>query len=265
LGDKILELKKYGQFIKNLREKYNLTQDGLAEILLTSHQTISYWEKGKTVPSLDSLSIIEIKFPNEFSIFMSDKKIELHDDNSAYLKQRITNALLKCLTTESINDTSLEDVANESGIDIKTIHQYFSDTKDILLYLANEIDQEVQFAAEMNQTLFNSPFELITHNILPVLYSHRDKLKVLYSGDYAGGIWMEFLEAKYTKWTEPFFENYSQRNSNITKSFAISLTVKWSLALVSTWMTQTVPEELESYQKTFIDLTKISLDQIIKS
>ena len=41
-----------GEKIKELREKYNITQKELAEILFVTPQAISRWENGKVEPSL---------------------------------------------------------------------------------------------------------------------------------------------------------------------------------------------------------------------
>lgn len=41
--------------IKRLRKENNLTQDALAEKLFVTRQTISYWETGRSQPTLDML------------------------------------------------------------------------------------------------------------------------------------------------------------------------------------------------------------------
>lgn len=46
----------------NLREKYHMTQDEMAEKLFITRQAISRWEKGETVPNIETLKLISKKF-----------------------------------------------------------------------------------------------------------------------------------------------------------------------------------------------------------
>lgn len=46
----------------NLREKYHLTQDEMAEKLFITRQAISRWEKGETVPNNETLKLISKEF-----------------------------------------------------------------------------------------------------------------------------------------------------------------------------------------------------------
>lgn len=52
---------KTNEKLKQLREQFNLTQQNLADILHVSHQAISNWEQGKSMPDINSLkSLSEI-------------------------------------------------------------------------------------------------------------------------------------------------------------------------------------------------------------
>ena len=43
----------YGEALKEQREKFGLNQSIVAKKINTSHQNISRWESGKTMPSID--------------------------------------------------------------------------------------------------------------------------------------------------------------------------------------------------------------------
>ena len=46
---------KVGNFIKNLRKKYNLTQSDIADKYNVTYQSVSKWENGINLPSLSLL------------------------------------------------------------------------------------------------------------------------------------------------------------------------------------------------------------------
>lgn len=48
--------------IKNLREKYNLTQEQMAERVMVTRQAVSRWEMGETQPGTDTLKLLSREF-----------------------------------------------------------------------------------------------------------------------------------------------------------------------------------------------------------
>jgi transcriptional regulator with XRE-family HTH domain len=50
------------QALKTIRERNNLTQDGMAEKLFVTRQAVSKWETGESVPSIDTLKLISKEF-----------------------------------------------------------------------------------------------------------------------------------------------------------------------------------------------------------
>ncbi|MFR9236402.1 MAG: helix-turn-helix domain-containing protein, partial [Eisenbergiella massiliensis] len=50
-----MDQKKIGSFLKELRKEKGLTQEQLAELMYVSDRTVSRWETGSNLPSLDIL------------------------------------------------------------------------------------------------------------------------------------------------------------------------------------------------------------------
>lgn len=50
------------EILKNIRTKYNLTQNEMAEKLFVTRQAISRWENGETIPNTDTLKLISKTF-----------------------------------------------------------------------------------------------------------------------------------------------------------------------------------------------------------
>ncbi len=51
--------KKIGEFICILRKDKKLTQDDLAKIMLVDRTTISKWERGVYIPSIEYLLVLQ--------------------------------------------------------------------------------------------------------------------------------------------------------------------------------------------------------------
>ena len=98
--------------IKNARKKKNLTQEELGDLLFVSDKTISSWEKGRTIPDVESInkiskvldvpflsllygdiniSNIEIEVKFKVSKIEYDQLLQLMDKNAVKLVEEIQN------------------------------------------------------------------------------------------------------------------------------------------------------------------------------
>ena len=62
-----MDQKKIGSFLKELRKEKGLTQEQLAELMYVSDRTVSRWETGSNLPSLDILIRISDYYNVELS------------------------------------------------------------------------------------------------------------------------------------------------------------------------------------------------------
>ena len=62
------------KFIKNLRNKNNLTQKKLAEELGVTYQAVSKWENGKNIPDIEILKLICDKYNVNIEDIIGTKK-----------------------------------------------------------------------------------------------------------------------------------------------------------------------------------------------
>lgn len=63
-----VDCEEIGKIIFTLRKKYNMTQEQLAQHLAVNRETISKWERGVYIPSLQFL----IKISKMFEISLDD-------------------------------------------------------------------------------------------------------------------------------------------------------------------------------------------------
>lgn len=71
--------RRTGEFIKNLREKNDMTQEDLASKLCVSRKTVSKWETGGCFPSIDTFW----ELANLFGVTIEDLLIgKINSDTS---------------------------------------------------------------------------------------------------------------------------------------------------------------------------------------
>ncbi|GMA69878.1 hypothetical protein GCM10025879_11240 [Leuconostoc litchii] len=243
--------------IRKIRLKNNLTQTEFSGLLGVSHQTVSSWERGRTHPPLSVMRKISQIFNVSFS---SINHLEETQSDRSHKKEKIANTFLCLLSKKNLYNITMADIASESGLPANQVALFFSTPSDILAFIASKIEQQILSISKNTQA--TNPFEMIADVILPVLYKNNHTLKILYSGNYANGEWLHFLEQRYIKWATPFFDDYSVQNTVISRSFAVELSVKMTLSIISTWLTQPIPAEPKVFRDCFLQLTKSSLQDI---
>ena len=78
------------QNIKAYRKHNSLTQQQLADRIGVTHQTVSNWESGRSMPSIDKLNEISEKLNIDINYLLYGKKA----DNQQLKKQIAINAIL---------------------------------------------------------------------------------------------------------------------------------------------------------------------------
>ena len=75
----MLNLTQIGHKITEHRKRLNLTQKELAETLYVTHQSVSKWEKGKSIPSIEILFEMTKLFEISIDYLLDDSIIEDKD------------------------------------------------------------------------------------------------------------------------------------------------------------------------------------------
>ncbi|MGF3141288.1 helix-turn-helix transcriptional regulator [Facklamia sp. P13064] len=110
----------FGNRLKELRDRYNMTQSELAKRLNTTQQSIGRWEVGKTEPSIEVIKEIATIFNVSVDYLLghsSPKDIEITNliksGSLTYNGNKISDHNLKVLTT--VVKAFLEEEGNESN------------------------------------------------------------------------------------------------------------------------------------------------------
>ncbi|MCF7931099.1 MAG: helix-turn-helix domain-containing protein [Acholeplasmataceae bacterium] len=75
----MLNLKVIGKKIEKHRKEKNMTQYELADALYVTHQAVSKWEKGKSIPSLEVLLLLTNLFHITIDYLLDDVEIKRDD------------------------------------------------------------------------------------------------------------------------------------------------------------------------------------------
>lgn len=94
----MLNLEKIGNKISMLRKQNNMKQSDLADALYVTHQAVSKWEKGKSIPSIEILYDLTQLFQVSIDFLLDDSDI-LNDDYET---------LFKCIPREAVIRKALE-------------------------------------------------------------------------------------------------------------------------------------------------------------
>lgn len=87
-----MDTQKIGKFLKSLRTQHNMTQEQLGEKLGVTNKTISRWETGNYLPSIDCLKLLSELYQVSINEILSGETLEA-DEFKAAAEENITLAL----------------------------------------------------------------------------------------------------------------------------------------------------------------------------
>lgn len=85
---------KISKKIIEIRNKNNLTQEDLADILFVSRQTISNWENDKCYPDIETLNIISNKFNIPLDVFLKEDEGLIKDISKKSKNNKISKIVI---------------------------------------------------------------------------------------------------------------------------------------------------------------------------
>lgn len=154
---------------------------------------------------------------------------------------------------------TIQDVAKEAGISRQAIYQkHYASVEDII----NDI--HVQIATEARNKLFSSPptigvspYQAVADELLPVLYEHRDWLRVIYNSPYLSSGWFRYLSESYREWMLPFIEKRA-KELNLKEEILLQLTINQIYSLIVVWLKQPFPLHPDRFKEIFLDMLVLS-------
>lgn len=100
----MLNLEKIGSKISELRKQQNMKQNELADTLFVTHQAVSKWENGKSIPSIEILYELTKLFQISIDYLLDDSEISEHDYESQFKNYPREAIISKFLKMDNAND-----------------------------------------------------------------------------------------------------------------------------------------------------------------
>ena len=88
---------KFSKKIIDIRNRNNLTQEDLAEILCVSRQTISNWENDKCYPDIETLTIISNRFKIPLDVMLKEDDGVIKDISKKIKTSKISKWIIIAL------------------------------------------------------------------------------------------------------------------------------------------------------------------------
>lgn len=173
---------------------------------------------------------------------------------------KIKNALLTLMIEERFDMINVSDVIERSGVSRATFYRHFDTKEAILADIREAIDVEVRAVMyEAGKSDLSSPFEMLTDMVFPILYAHRDELRVLY-GENGDPGWLPMLRKQYTHWVEvKLYGDSHVHMLGTPHHYEVALVVNVTISMIQAWITQPVPENPLIFKPIFLKLMNVTV------
>ena len=160
----MLNLIIIGNKITKLRKQSKLTQAELANSLFVTHQAVSKWENGKSIPSIEVLIKLTSLFDITIDYLIDDSEVKDNDYNILFQQLPRQVVIGKYLNSNNINidfknifyllnpqeriQIIKRIIAKTVNIDILVIWPYLNDQERLYLLsviLSNKFDYDLQY------------------------------------------------------------------------------------------------------------------------
>lgn len=183
----------------------------------------------------------------------------MSNDTRGDTRSLIVNALFR-LAQRSPDQPkfTLTEIAIEAKISRQAIYQkHYNNVDDIIQDIYHQIATEARTTmVSTSPELGRSPFQMIVDDIVPVLYEHREWMKIIYNSSLHLS-WAKHVESFYRPWLCQYIKK-SSSNLHIDEDILLQLLMGQITNLMVAWMSQPVPLSPIAFKQKFLKLILIS-------
>jgi transcriptional regulator with XRE-family HTH domain len=151
VGVILLDLLQIGKKLTELRQKKEHTQDDLAEMLFVSHQAVSKWERGISLPSIDNMCFLMKLYSVSLEELLCLDTISNDFDVDRLFQEHNRQYVIHEVVLNQIKDIYLQDI----------IHLLSKEERLYALYLM--IDQNQSISEKLWPRLSLEERQMIIH------------------------------------------------------------------------------------------------------
>lgn len=127
--------------------------------------------------------------------------------------KKIMDSYLYLVDLHNSLEISISDITNVAGVSRATFYNHFDSVEDVIPCIEESVD------AKISECINNHPngvtkgigiIDVISNEILPLIYENREILKILYTSPLHP-YWIDYLKANYSKWVSSFKSEYDCR------------------------------------------------------
>lgn len=180
-------------------------------------------------------------------------------------KSRIIAALFRlAIHAPEKHQFTLAEIADEANLTRQAIYRkHFRSFEEVIEYIHDTIKVDIANAINYHQAHDSDRqlFSILAKSVLPVAYSHRDWVKMLHTTSIDTS-WTDFFEANYQA---RFLACISEevKAFGLTQVMAAQLVIRYTIAIISVWLSQEYPEPADVFESNFIQLMTASAGYLI--
>jgi len=100
----MLNLEKIGKKISTKRKELKITQNELAEMLYVTHQAVSKWENGKSIPTIDMIYELTKILHISIDYLLEDSDISINDYETKFKQYPRASVIKKFLELDDLDN-----------------------------------------------------------------------------------------------------------------------------------------------------------------
>lgn len=177
--------------------------------------------------------------------------------------KKIMDSYLYLVDLHNSLEISISDITNVAGVSRATFYNHFDSVEDVIPCIEESVD------AKISECINNHPngvtkgigiIDVISNEILPLIYENREILKILYISPLHP-YWIDYLKANYSKWVSSFKSEYDCRT--VPSYYAENLTYLFFFSIIELWVSKPVPETPAEFRKIFHSLFSFPISQLL--
>ncbi len=175
--------------------------------------------------------------------------------------ENIINATLRvAYRKKNLKSITLSDIAKEAKISRQAIYSnHFSSVDAIFEEIFETIDTEIfkQFKKSLiKSSKTYSVFEIIAYDLFPLVYKHKDWLKILYNTDISS-TWKKYIFQKYILLYNDYYAPKIDDEEELSKIVLISI-AEYILGIIEGWVSEDIPKAPTLFAEDFLRLMNLS-------